>query len=217
LADTSLHLRASKMRTGYRRSMVVAAVAAGAFAWPLPGVARDTSVLTHNPYPWSVLSPYPYHPSFCSVFSRHPCQPDINYPFGQDLRLTIASRTPEQPAQAPGASAPDEKKENARERRLDTIRDMFAALRGCWVPPAKDVARPGTQLSVRLSFKRNGEPVGPPRITYVSPGTPPEVRKTYLDAVTAALDRCTPLPFSRGLGGALAGRPIAIRFIDDRP
>jgi hypothetical protein len=50
----------------------------------------------------------------------------------------------------------------------------------------------------------------------VSPGTSKEVRKTYLDAVTASIKRCTPLPFSRGLGGALAGRPIAIRFIDDR-
>jgi hypothetical protein len=42
------------------------------------------------------------------------------------------------------------------------------------------------------------------------------VRRTYLDAITASLKRCTPLPFTPGLGGALAGRPIAIRFIDDR-
>jgi hypothetical protein len=208
------------MRAGYRRWIVAAAFAAGLiaclFAWPLPGGARDTSVLTHNPYPCSVLSPYPCHPTFCSVFSRHPCQPDINYPFGQDLRLTIASRTPVQADPVAVPSTPREQSEPSPERRLDTIRDMFAALRACWVPPADDAARPGTQLSVRLSFKRNGEPVGEPRVTYVSPGTPPEVRQTYLDAVTAALKRCTPLPFGPGLGGALAGRPIAIRFIDDR-
>jgi hypothetical protein len=208
------------MRAGYRRWIVATAIAAGAvaclFAWPLPGGARDTSVLTHNPYPCSVLSPHPCHPTFCSVFSRHPCQPDINYGFGQDLRLTIASRTPVQADPVAAPSTPGEKAEPSPERRLDTIRDMFAALRACWVPPAEDVARPGTQLSVRLSFKRNGEPVGEPRVTFVSLGTPPEVRQTYLDAVTAALKRCTPLPFSPGLGGALAGRPIAIRFIDDR-
>jgi len=210
------------MHAGYRRWIAAAAFAAGLIAcllaWPLPGGARDTSVLTHNPYPCSVLSPYPCHPTFCSVFSRHPCQPDINYGFGQDLRLTIASRTAEQPEQQAAQAAPSEqKKDAAPERRLDTIRAMFAALRACWVPPAKDVARPGTQLSVRLSFKRDGDPVGEPRVTFVSPGTPAEVRQTYLDAVTAALKRCTPLPFSPGLGGALAGRPIAIRFIDDRP
>jgi len=196
--------------------MVGLAVAAVLFAWPQPGGARDTSVFA-DPYPCSVLSPYPCTPSFCSVFSRQPCQPDINYPFGQNLQLTIHSRT----ADVVKASAPDikdahDKDKDAAEHRLNTIGDMFAALRACWVPPAKDESRPGTQLSVRLSFKRNGERVGPPRVTYVSPGTPADVRKTYLDAVTAALDRCSPLPFTHGLGGALAGRPIAIRFVDDR-
>lgn len=203
------------MRAGNRCRIVAGALAAGLIVLPQPARARDTSVLTHNPYPCSVLSPYPCHPTFCSVFSRHPCQPDINYPFGQDLRLTIASRTAEQPERAADPPASEEKKD-APERRLDTIRDMFAALRACWIPPAIDAARQGTQMSVRLSFKRNGEPVGEPRVTFVSPGTPPEVRRTYLDAVMAALKRCTPLPFSSGLGGALAGRPIAIRFIDDR-
>ena len=72
------------------------------------------------------------------------------------------------------------------------------------------------QMSVRLSFKRSGEMIGPPRVTYTSPDAPSETRTVYHDAITASLDRCTPLPFSAGLGGALAGRPIAIRFVDDR-
>jgi len=191
-------------------------LAAAVFAWPLPGYARDTSVFA-NPYPGSVLNPEPYYPSFCSVLQPGPCQPEINYPFGQNLQLTIRSRAPEQPQQVAALPPPDDKNEEAaKQRRLNTIGDMFAALRACWEPPAKDDSHAGTQMSVRLSFKRNGEPVGPPRITYVSPGTSAEVRKTYLDAVTSSLKRCTPLPFSKGLGGALAGRPIAIRFIDDR-
>jgi hypothetical protein len=199
------------------QSIAGVAVAASLFAWPQPGSAGSTSVFA-NPYPCSVLSPHPCHPTFCSVFSRFPCQPDINYPFGQNLQLTIHSRAAEPaPIVAAGPdekAAPDEKKYPPR---LNTIRDMFAALRACWIPPAKEDSRAGTQMSVRLSYKRNGEPLGPPKVTYVSPGTPADVRKTYLDAITASLDRCTPLPFTRGLGGALAGRPIAIRFIDDRP
>ena len=190
-------------------------VAAALFAWPLAGSARDTSVFA-NPYPGSVLNPDPYYPSFCSVLQPGPCQPEINYPFGQNLQLTIRSRAPEQPQQMAALPPAEQKDEEAtKEHRLNTIGDMFAALSACWEPPAKDDSRPGTQMSVRLSFKRNGEPVGPPRVTYVSRGTSTEVRKTYLDAVTASLKRCTPLPFSKGLGGALAGRPIAIRFIDD--
>jgi hypothetical protein len=211
------------MRTTPSLWALAAVLVAALVAWPLRGGARDTSVLTHNPYPWSVLSPHPYHPSFCSVFSHHPCQPDINYPFGQDLRLTIKSRSPEppEPSQQVAAASPAddktaEKNADVPEHKLDTIADMFTALRGCWVPPAKDASRAGMQMSVRLSFKRNGEPMGAPRITFVTPDTPPELRRTYLDAITASLKRCTPLPFTPGLGGALAGRPIAIRFIDDR-
>jgi hypothetical protein len=45
---------------------------------------------------------------------------------------------------------------------------------------------------------------------------PAAVRDLYRDAVNAALSRCTPLHFSKGMGGAIAGRPIAIRFVDNR-
>jgi hypothetical protein len=198
------------MRASYGLIFAVA-VGAGLSAWPQPGSAGSTSVFA-DPYPCSVLSPTPCNPTFCSVFSRFPCQPDINYPSGQNLQLTIRSSDASPPIVA--AAAPNEKKDPPR---LNTIRDMFVALRACWVPPAKDDSRAGTQMSVRLSFKRNGEPVGPLKVTYVSAGTPADVRKTYLDAVTASIERCTPLPFTSRLGGALAGRPIAIRFIDDRP
>ena len=39
---------------------------------------------------------------------------------------------------------------------------------------------------------------------------------TYLKAINASLDACVPLKFTGGLGGALAGRPIAIRYVDNR-
>jgi hypothetical protein len=195
---------------------IVALAIAGLLMWPAPGGARDTSVFA-DPYPCSVLNPSPCHPSFCSVFDPGPCQPDINYPFGQNLQLTIKSRAAAEPERVAALPPLDRKNEDAaQQRRLNTIRDMFAALRGCWVPPAMEDSHAGTQLSVRLSFKRNGEPIGPARVTYVSRGTSAQVRQIYLDAVTASLKRCTPLPFSASLGGALAGRPIAIRFIDDR-
>jgi hypothetical protein len=102
------------------------------------------------------------------------------------------------------------------EQKLDTIASVFAALRECWVPPSEDEARPGMQMSVRFSFNRNGQIIGTPRTTYVTPNTPHEARETYRNAVTASLERCSPMPFSKGLGGAIAGRPIAIRFVDNR-
>ena len=34
----------------------------------------------------------------------------------------------------------------------------------------------------------------------------------YRVAVMEALQRCTPLPFTEALGGAIAGRPLAVPF-----
>jgi hypothetical protein len=53
-------------------------------------------------------------------------------------------------------------------------------------------------------------------VTYATPGVPSATREVYLHAIMASLERCTPLHFSAGLGGAVVGRPIAIRFVDNR-
>jgi hypothetical protein len=159
----------------------------------------------------SVFSRHPCFPTVCSVFARHPCIADFNYWIGQDLRLTIESASAgERPA---SAGVEDDATDD---RKLGTLRAMFDALRACWVPPEKEEARSGMQMSVRFAFRRSGEIIATPRVTYVSPGAPPETREAYLHAITAALERCTPLHFTEGLGSAVAGRPIAIRFVDNR-
>ena len=58
--------------------------------------------------------------------------------------------------------------------------------------------------------------MAPPRMTYASHDAPTEVRDIYRSAIHAALNRCTPLHFSNRMAEAVVGRPIAIRFIDDR-
>jgi hypothetical protein len=171
----------------------------------------------------SVLSGRPCHPSFCGVFHRGPCLPYYLPPIGEDLRLTIVSTDDDPTHKDAGAansdqagSAKETANDTAEEHPLDSIREMFAALRACWVPPPKDEARHGMEYTVRFAFKRDGEIVAPPRVTYASHDAPADVRGIYRDAVNAALKRCTPLHFSDGMGGAVAGRPIAIRFVDSR-
>lgn len=161
----------------------------------------------------SVFDKRPCAPTVCSPFRRRPCAPEFDPPIGQDLRLTIetASRADAAADALAGAQGQD-----GTDHKLNTIRDMFAALRACWVPPPATEARPGMQMSVRLAFKRNGEMIGTPRVTYATPGAPREVRDAYHQAITAALERCTPLPFTSAMGGAIAGRPIAIRYVDNR-
>jgi hypothetical protein len=99
---------------------------------------------------------------------------------------------------------------------INTIAEVFAALEACWIPPALEQARAGMQITVLLSFKRSGELLGMPRITYETPSASDDERLSYRVAMAQALRRCTPLPFTDALGNALAGRPLTIRFIDNR-
>ena len=163
----------------------------------------------------SVLSRHPCAPTVCSVFHRGPCIPEIEYPIGQDLRLTITTAASDGDARDNPAIHSNEPTVSTG-KELNTIRDVFNALRECWVPPPESEARAGMQMSVRFSFKNNGEIISSPRVTYKSPDAPPETVSEYHNAIMEALNRCTPLPFTRGLGNAVAGRPIAIRFVDDR-
>jgi hypothetical protein len=169
----------------------------------------------------SVFSRHPCAPNVfnvCSVFGPHPCVPGPLYPFGENLQLTIVTAASEPKIDSPDATIGSEAEATKADadHRLDTIRDLFGALRACWVPPPPDEARPGMQMSVRLSFRRSGQMFGAPRVTYTSPDAPPAARVVYHEAILTALERCTPLPFTAGLGGAIAGRPIAIRYVDNR-
>jgi hypothetical protein len=99
---------------------------------------------------------------------------------------------------------------------LNTLSDLGAAMRACWVPPPIDASRAGMQITVQMTFKRNGELFGQPRITFESPGASDDERLAYRVAVAEMLKRCTPLPFTEALGNAVAGRPFTMRFLDSR-
>lgn len=176
-------------------------------AAPAATEARDRV----NPVPFahtpcSVLDNQPCTPSFCSIYGPWPCIPEMDYPYGQNLQLTIESRPPKD----------QEAKYQKPDHDLDTIGDLFAALRSCWTPPPEESARAGMQLTVRFSFKRSGEVVAPPRLTFATSNASSDTRATYLKAINSSLDACLPLKFTSGLAGALAGRPIAIRYVDNR-
>jgi hypothetical protein len=167
---------------------------------------RQINPIPFSHEPCSVLDNRPCTPSYCSPLEPGPCIPEINHPYGQNLQLTIESVPPQA----------DSGKYQRPDHDLDTIGDLFAELRSCWSPPPADAARRGMQMSVRFSFNKSGGLIGPPRLTYATSGVPAEIRSSYLDAINASLNACLPLKFTSGLGGALAGRPIAIRYVDNR-
>jgi hypothetical protein len=152
----------------------------------------------------SVLDNKPCAPTVCSPLDGEPCQPQYPFPLGENLQVTIDSAQWHQGERVDA------------EHKIDNIHDLFAALRACWLAPDRGDTHDDLQMSVRFAFKRTGEIIGEPRVTYTTPGLEDDTRKVYRQAITEALDRCTPMPFSKGMGGAIAGRPIAIRYVDKR-
>ncbi len=90
------------------------------------------------------------------------------------------------------------------------IRDLFGRLRACWHPPGGR-----GETTIRLAFRRDGSLLGPPRVTWRGPG-PEEARERLRRSVLAGVEACAPLAFSPSFGQAIAGRPVAVRFVDDR-
>jgi hypothetical protein len=189
--------------------IVSAIIVSAAFAVMAPAEARQRHRIFVAPFfhaPCSVLSHRPCTPYFCSVLNHGPCIPEIDYPYGENLQLTVES--------AP--SQDDASKYQRPDHDLDNIGDLFAALRSCWTPPEVDAAKEGMQMTVRFSFKRSGDLIGAPRITFATAGVSADLRDSYFQAINSSLEACAPFKFTGGLGGAVAGRPIAIRYVDNR-
>jgi hypothetical protein len=58
---------------------------------------------------------------------------------------------------------------------------------------------------------------GGPRFTYESVPATENDRLQYRIAVMEALQRCTPMPFTESMAGAVAGRPFAVQFHNRKP
>ena len=99
---------------------------------------------------------------------------------------------------------------------INTDNELEAALLDCWVPPPIEQSRPGMQITVLMSFKRNGEMFGQPRIIFQSRDASDAERASYHTAVAETLKRCASLPFTEAFGNGIAGAPFTMRFVDDR-
>ncbi|MGO4715482.1 hypothetical protein [Bradyrhizobium sp. 2TAF24] len=191
------------------RAVIVLLIVMAAVAMGRSAVAQERRPADPSPFahvPCSVFDNRPCTPSVCSALESGPCFPDIDYPIGENLQVTVESNPPDK----------DAARYRMPDHDLDTIGDLFQALRSCWTPPEQDIARAGMQMAVKFSFRRDGALIAPPRLTYATPDAAPETRAAYRQAIDASLSHCAPLSFSKGLGGAIAGRPILVRYVDNR-
>lgn len=193
------------MRRGLLILALTAAAASSVHADTRRLRAGDAVPFSHAPC--SLLDGPPCAPYTCSLLSQDgPCIPEFDYPIGQNLQVTVMTAPPED--KADWYRKPD--------HDLDNLGDLFAALRSCWTPPVRDVARANMQMTVMFSFNRAGTPISPPRMTFASHDAPKEARDIYLKAINDSLNGCLPLKLTKGLSGAIAGRPIMIRYVDNR-
>ena len=116
------------------------------------------------------------------------------------MRLTIVSTDENAPLDGNGEVI------TGNEHALDSIRDMFVALRACWVLPSKDDARHGMEYTIRFAFKRDGMMIATPRMTYSSHDAPGTTRDIYRVAIDAA-EALHPITLQRRDGGSSSRTP----------
>jgi hypothetical protein len=88
------------------------------------------------------------------------------------------------------------------------VHGIATGLAACWRPAHDD-----DQVTVRMSFTRDGAVIGEPRIVYArSSGGAADDSGLAQSMLTAVRD-CTPLHFSVRLGSAIAGQVLDIRFV----
>ena len=164
------------------------------------------SVLSHHPCTpgfGSVLLHHPFTPYSCGVFSRPGCTPEVLYPLNQVPVLKVEGHV--------GPSEPLD-----RDHPADRLDELGPLLSKCLELPPDDEARAGMQVTLKLAFRRNGELLAEQRFTYATHEAPEDVKAAYHDAAMNMLKRCTPLPISERLGGAIAGRPFVIPIVETR-
>jgi hypothetical protein len=99
--------------------------------------------------------------------------------------------------------------QTAGERMLDRVSDVGPAILACWRPPPDSA---GMELTLVFSFKRNGEILGEPRISYAKLQGDQGLQRQFVASALKALAACTPLRIAPSFGGAIAGRPFAMLF-----
>jgi hypothetical protein len=130
----------------------------------------------------------------------------VPYPYPQGFVLDVPTRTSDDGSSSSTPAGP-----------LNRYREVADALARCWSPPPTFAGQRWTTVTLRVSFKRDGTVNGLPRIPYADPGLTADARSDLNRSLTAALQRCTPLKLTPGLGSAIAGQIFALRFIEENP
>ena len=88
------------------------------------------------------------------------------------------------------------------------VHGIATGIAACWRPPHDN-----DQVTVRLSFTREGAVIDEPRIVFARSSGGRADDSALARSMLKAVRECTPLHFSAQLGSAIAGQVLDIRFI----
>jgi hypothetical protein len=90
---------------------------------------------------------------------------------------------------------------------VDLPPEVGPSIAACWRAPD-----PGDQITIQLSFRRDGSIFGKPRVNYVKPMNGSSAQ-ALTESIFKAIDACLPLQFTPRLAANIAGQVFVIRFI----
>ena len=88
----------------------------------------------------------------------------------------------------------------------NSIRELSDQLSQCLAAPGKG------EVTLRLSLRRNGSLLGKPHVAFSKLPQDDAKKRQAMDSIAASVDRCLPAKITDALGGAIAGRPLVLRF-----
>jgi len=91
------------------------------------------------------------------------------------------------------------------------VHGIATGIAACWRPPHDN-----DQVTVRLSFTREGAVIDRPRIVFARSSGGRADDSALARSMLKAIQECTPLHFSARLGSAIAGQVLDIRFVGRR-
>lgn len=97
----------------------------------------------------------------------------------------------------------------AQAQKADNIHDLLGYLGRCLGPTEGAI---GTEITVFFALRRDGSLLGKPRVTFAKMKGDAEDQRRFVEGTAAAFARCLPAPITDALGGAIAGRGIALHL-----
>jgi hypothetical protein len=95
-------------------------------------------------------------------------------------------------------------------QRANTLQELFSQLDHCFAAPK---GATGSEVTVVFSLRRDGSLLGKPRISFAKLSGPATDQRAFAEGIASAFDMCLPALITDGLGGAIAGRPLSVRFV----